>query len=182
MRAAQRDQPLRRTRAAPGRRRVPVEPGDLVVLALGVVVAALRAPDLVAAEQHRHALREQQRREQVALLPRAQRDDLRIVGRALDAAVPRALSSVPSRFSSPFASLCFSLYETRSRSVKPSCAVMKLIDAHGPPAVRLVEVARAGEPRGELAHGVRVAAPEVAHRVAIAAVPLGPEDGKLPTW
>src|SRR5262249_53403536 len=41
------------------------------------------------------------------------------------------LSSVPSRLSSRFASLCFSLYETRSASVKPSCAVTKLIDANG---------------------------------------------------
>jgi hypothetical protein len=48
-------------------RAVPVEPRELVVLAPGVVVAALRAPDLVAAEQHRDALREQQRREEVAL-------------------------------------------------------------------------------------------------------------------
>ena len=32
----------------------------------------------------------------------------------------------PSALPSPLASLCFSLYETRSRSVKPSCAVMKL--------------------------------------------------------
>src|SRR5207302_323539 len=41
------------------------------------------------------------------------------------------LSSVPSRFPSPFASLCLSLYETRSLSVKPSCAVTKLIEANG---------------------------------------------------
>src|SRR5581483_9795697 len=41
------------------------------------------------------------------------------------------LSSVPSLLSSPFASLCLSLYETRSRNVKPSCAVTKLIDANG---------------------------------------------------
>ena len=31
-----------------------------------------------------------------------------------------ALSFEPSRFSSPLASLCFSLYETRSARVKPS--------------------------------------------------------------
>jgi hypothetical protein len=41
------------------------------------------------------------------------------------------LSSVPSRLPSPFASLCFRSYETRSASVKPSCAVTKLIDANG---------------------------------------------------
>ena len=35
----------------------PVHPGDLVVLAVGVVVAALGAADLVAGQQHRDALR-----------------------------------------------------------------------------------------------------------------------------
>src|SRR5579884_3484577 len=33
----------------------------------------------------------------------------------------------PSRLSSPFASLCLSLYATRSASVNPSCAVTKLM-------------------------------------------------------
>jgi hypothetical protein len=42
------------------------------------------------------------------------------------------LLSVPSRLSSPLASLCFSLYETRSCSVKPSCAVTKFTLAVGP--------------------------------------------------
>src|SRR5258705_3189012 len=37
----------------------------------------------------------------------------------------------PSLFPSPFASLCFSLYDTRSRMVKPSCAVTKLMLANG---------------------------------------------------
>ena len=41
------------------------------------------------------------------------------------------LSSEPSRLSSRFASLCFRSYETRSRSVKPSWHVTKLIDADG---------------------------------------------------
>ncbi|CNK96890.1 Uncharacterised protein [Mycobacterium tuberculosis] len=37
----------------------------------------------------------------------------------------------PSLLSSPLSSLCFSLYETRSRSVNPSCAVTKLMEATG---------------------------------------------------
>src|SRR4051794_25792459 len=37
----------------------------------------------------------------------------------------------PSLLSSLFASLCFSLYETRSRSVNPSWAVTKLMLAYG---------------------------------------------------
>ena len=67
---------------------LPVQPGDFVVLAVGVVVAVLRVAELVAGEQHRHAWREQQRRQEVALLPLAQLDDRRIVGRPFDAAVP----------------------------------------------------------------------------------------------
>src|SRR5689334_2879583 len=35
---------------------VPVDPADLIVLAVGVVVALLRAAELVARLQHRHAL------------------------------------------------------------------------------------------------------------------------------
>ena len=76
---------------------VPVEPGDLVVLAVGVVVAALGAAELVAAEQHRHALGEQQRRHQVAPLAGAQGEDVGIVGLPLDAAVPRAVVATRRR-------------------------------------------------------------------------------------
>ena len=47
---------------------LPVVPGDLVVLAVGVVVAALGAAGLVAAEQHRGPLGQQQGGQEVALL------------------------------------------------------------------------------------------------------------------
>jgi len=40
---------------------VPLEPTDLVVLRVGVIVAALRAPDLVSRADHRDTLRNQQR-------------------------------------------------------------------------------------------------------------------------
>ena len=41
------------------------------------------------------------------------------------------LSSVPSRLDSPLAPLCLTSYVTRSRMVKPSCAVTKLTEAIG---------------------------------------------------
>src|SRR5205085_12081814 len=69
----------------------PVVPGDLAVLAIRVVVAPLCAPDLVAAAQHRHALRQKQRRQEVAHLAAAQRDDIGIVRVSLGAAVPRSV-------------------------------------------------------------------------------------------
>src|SRR5687767_15171448 len=66
----------------------PIHPRDLVVLAIGVVVAALRAPHLVAGEEHGHSLRKEQRRKEVAFLPLAQRDDAFVVGFPLHAVVP----------------------------------------------------------------------------------------------
>ena len=59
--------------------------------------------------------------------------------------------------------------------MKPSWAVTKLMLARRPAAVVLVEVRAAGQAEGELAQRLRLAAPEVAHRVAVLAVPLGPQ-------
>src|SRR5258708_28179695 len=67
---------------------MPIDPGNLVVLAVGVVVAALRAPEFVAGLQHGHALRKEQRRQYVAQLPLSQLDDGGIVRKALDSAIP----------------------------------------------------------------------------------------------
>src|SRR6185503_17551273 len=67
---------------------LPVEPGQLVVLAVGVVVAELGSSALVAYQQHGDALGQQQRGEQVALLAATQGVDLRVVGGTLGAAVP----------------------------------------------------------------------------------------------
>ena len=69
----------------------PVKPGELVVLAVGVVVTALAARELVAAEQQRHAFGEQQRGDEVAPLARAQLEHGSVVGGALNAAVPAAI-------------------------------------------------------------------------------------------
>ncbi len=67
---------------------VPVEPGQFVVLAVGVVVALLGPADLVAGEQHRDALAGEEDGEGVLHLPGAQLVDRGVVGGALGAAVP----------------------------------------------------------------------------------------------
>src|SRR5687768_737683 len=57
-----------------------------------------------------------------------------IAGSSLGPSTPQfheMLLSLPSRLSSRFASLCFCSYDTRSLSVKPSCAVTKLMLACG---------------------------------------------------
>src|SRR5919112_2150799 len=60
----------------------------------------------------------------------------------------------PSRLPSPLASLCLSLYDTRSVRVNPSCAVTKLIDAMGRrPSISY----RSDEPAKREANSPRVA-------------------------
>src|SRR5207302_9862588 len=66
---------------------LPVDPTDLVVLGVGVVVAGLRAADLVAAADHGYALRAEQGHQEIPLLPLAHIDDDLIVGGPFDAVV-----------------------------------------------------------------------------------------------
>ena len=66
----------------------PIEPGQRVVLGVGVVVAALCAPGLVAHGEHRRAAGEEQRGEQVADVAPAAGVDAGVVGGAFDAVVP----------------------------------------------------------------------------------------------
>src|SRR5256885_15817524 len=70
---------------------LPVKPGQLVVLAVGVIVAPLRVAQLVTAEQHGHALREEQGSDQVAFLPLAEGADAGVASGAFGAAVPRVV-------------------------------------------------------------------------------------------
>ena len=111
---------------------VPVDPADLVVLGVDVVVAALGAAQLVAVGDHRHALGQQQRGDEVALLPLPQRVDLAVVGRPLDAVVPRPVVALPVARCPRRWPRCASRCRRRGRArVNPSWAVTKLIEARG---------------------------------------------------
>ena len=154
---------------------LPVEPRDLVVLAVGVVVALLGAAELVAAEQHRHALRQQQRGDEVAPLPGPQGEDLLVVRLALDAAVPRAVVrlAVVVVLAVGLVVLLVVGHEVAQRE-----AVVggdEVDRRRGPAGVGLVQVGAAGEAVAELGQRGRLAPPEVADGVAVAAVPLRPQ-------
>ena len=66
---------------------LPIEPGNRVVLAIGIVVAALSPPAFVAGKEHRHALAEQQRGENVANLAVSQAFDFFASGGPFEAVV-----------------------------------------------------------------------------------------------
>src|SRR5689334_16407395 len=70
---------------------VPALPRELVVLAIGVVIALLRTPHFVAVEDHGHALRKRERGHEVAHLPRPQLADTLILRRPFHPTVPAAV-------------------------------------------------------------------------------------------
>ena len=69
----------------------PVEPTNLIVLAISVVVAVLWPSPLVSATEHWHALRKKKCGQKIPPLSLAQRVDLRILSWALRAAIPREI-------------------------------------------------------------------------------------------
>ena len=64
--------------------------------------------------------------------------------------------------------------------MKPSCTVTMLTEAVGSPAAVPVEVPGAADARREVGQRAGRGAPEIAHRVAVLAVPLAPPGRELP--
>src|SRR6266850_3199420 len=73
------------------REQCPIEPTRFIVLAIGVVISALRAPDFVPHDDHRNTERQHRRGKKILHLPIAQLLDRGIIGRALDPAIPSAV-------------------------------------------------------------------------------------------
>ena len=65
----------------------PVDPARLIVLAVGVVVSALGAAELVPRQEHRHAPRNGQGQQEILDLPHPNRLDRGVVGLSLDPVV-----------------------------------------------------------------------------------------------
>src|SRR5674476_548725 len=154
---------------------LPVDPGELVVLAVDVVVAALGSTDLVAVGDHRDTLAQQERGEEVALLLPAQGVDGGVVRLALDPAVPRpvvALAVVVGLSVGVVVLVVVGHEVTQGETVVCDDEVDR--GDRTPGRVR-VQVTGTRDARGELAQRSRLAPPEVAHRVAELAVPLGPQ-------
>src|SRR5262245_14386289 len=67
---------------------LPVEPGQRVILAIGIVIALLTMAELIAGEEHRYPLRQQQGGHEVARLLPTQGLHGRLIRRTLNATVP----------------------------------------------------------------------------------------------
>src|SRR5207253_9217340 len=67
---------------------LPIQPADLIVLALRIVISVLRSAEFVTTRKHRHTLRQEECCQEISTLPLAQLIDLGIIRRTLRAAVP----------------------------------------------------------------------------------------------
>ena len=153
---------------------IPVDPADLVVLAVGVVVAALRSPELVAGGEHRRALREQQRCEEVLLLPLAQRADIGIVGRSFGAVIPTVIGVMAVAI---VLAVRFVVLVVVADDVVQRETVMGGDEVHARPrlaAAPVEDVAGRRQAGAERREKTFVALPEPAHDVAILVVPFRP--------
>jgi len=126
--------------------RGPVEPADLVVLAVCVVVPSLRAAEFVAAENHRDSEGEQQGGQHGAPLPRTQVHHGGIGGRPLDAAVPGAVvvGAVTVRLAIGFVVL--DVVRDQVGQGEPVVDGDQVDRRRGPASGIRVEVRRAGQP------------------------------------
>ena len=158
---------------------LPMEPADLVVLAISVVVAVLRPAPLIAAGQHRHALRKEKRRQKISALPIAQGIDLRVIRRSFDAAVPREIIIVAVLVA--FAVRLIVLFVVADQVVERETIVRgDEIDARiWASSAVLIKIGAAGQPISHLADAALVAFPETAHCVAIFAVPFRTRHRKI---
>ena len=159
----------------------PVDPGQRVVLAVGVVVAILSAAEFITAEQHRHALGEEEGGQQVAFLPLPERQYRWVLRGAFDPAVPGPV--VIAAVTVVLAVGLVVLGVVRDQVVQGESVVGgdEVDGGKGPPAAGLIQVTGTSQPGGELPDGAGSAAPKVPDSVAVAAVPLSPQRGKLPT-
>ena len=156
----------------------PIEPTDVVVLAVGVVVALLGTPELIAAEQQRHPEGEQQSGEHGSRLSCPQRENVRIGTWPFRSTVPR---SVVAGTVAVVLAIGLVVFVVVGHEITQGETVVDRdeVDRRGGPSVAgAVEIGRTGVSRRELTDADRVAAPEVAHRVAVLTVPFSPQRRK----
>src|SRR4030095_6376680 len=157
-----------------GTRKRPVLPGNLVVLAVGGVVALRLPPRLVSREEHGNALGEEEGGEKVPDLPFAERLHGGIVGGALRATVPGGI--VVGTIAVLFA-VGFVVLSVVGDEVGEGEAVVSgdEVDAgRGAPPSLLVEIARAGEAIAEIGDLALVALPVAAGGGPGVSAPLPP--------
>ena len=159
---------------------IPVHPADVIVLAIGIVIAAQRATELVTSQQHRRALGEQQRAKKILLLAQAQHIDSGVARRAFDAEIVAIILAMAVLI---FLAIDLVVPFTVADQIIEREAVVTghKIDARGrTTSVAFENIAGTMQAPRELGQHAGITAPEAAHGVTIAIVPFTPTGRKAP--
>src|SRR5580765_3180772 len=158
---------------------LPVEPTDLVVLTIGVVVAGLCPSPLIAAAEHRHALGKKQCREKIATLPVAQIVNVPIIGRTFHAAIPRLIIAVAVAVF-VVVQLVVLFVVADQIGQRESIMGCNEVDARvRPSAVMFIEIGASGKSIRHVTNAPFITLPKTPNRVAKFAVPFRPGRGKV---
>jgi hypothetical protein len=142
---------------------LPIDPGRRVVLAVGVVVAALGVAEFGAGAKHSRALREQQRGEQCALQPRAPREHYSVRGVAFRAAVPAVVRVLPVAVFLAVGEVALLLVGEQVAQREAVVGDDEVDRCGRCAAARLERIRRCAQALRELAAAARAAEPEAAH-------------------
>ena len=157
----------------------PVDPAQLGILRISVVVSVLGASHLVAVKQHRHTLRQEQRGDEVALLACPDFEHYRIVGFALGSAIPRAVVRLTVVVVFTVGDVVLLVVRHKVTQCESVMGCDEVDGCHRPPTRRLIQFGRSTQPTHELAERGRLAPPEVADGIAVLAIPLCPLRGEV---
>ena len=152
----------------------PVEPRHLVVLAIGVVVAALGAPAFVPHQQHRHALAQQERRQHILDLTQADRLDRNIAGRPFDPVIAAAVVVFAVPVGLAVGLVVLAVVADKIVERKPVVGRDEVDAVVGTAPAGLVQVARPGQPGRQRPFGCVVAQPVAADIVPVSSVEFRP--------
>src|SRR5271165_1932979 len=131
--------------------------------------------ELVTGQQHRHALRQEQSSEKIALLPAPQRIYRRVVGWTFDAAIPTIVLIRAIAVVLPVGFVVLALVADEIAQRKAVMAGHKIHACAGPATGLLIKIAAARQTRGQLRDRAAVAFPKAPHAITILTIPLRPE-------
>src|SRR5262245_30031687 len=128
---------------------LPVKPGQLVILAIRIVIALLTMAEIIASEEHRHPLRQQQGGHEVAhLLPTQGLND-RIISGAFNATVPAIVVIGPILVILAIRFIVFVVITDQVVEREAVVAGNKIDARIGHTPIALIEVAAATQTRGK---------------------------------
>ena len=153
---------------------LPVDPRQLVVLAVRVVVTVLRAAQLITVQQHGGALGQQQGGQVVALLAGSQSQNGGIVRGTLLTAVPGAVVGLAVVVALTVGLVVLLVVRDQVAQREAVVGGHKVHGRERTAATVLVEIRGTGDPGRELTQAGRLATPEIAHGVTVLTVPFGP--------